>query len=355
MESPPLGDGGTAGVESEKRQRQEEPSEPQSEADVSWAARSGIPVTIITGWLGSGKTTILNRMLQSGLGNRAVVFVNEFGAVGIDGPLLLHGGGVDEQRVVELNDGCICCEINEDFSSSLRLVLERKQKSGLTVEHIVVETSGAAEPAPLLTTITRIDDLDFTMHIEAVVTVVDATRVDDAVFRASEVAQAQLGSADIVLVTHTDLLDPAAAEQAAADVSAKIPGRCPPIHHAVKGEVPLAFLIGRRVHQPALPAKRACHGQVTSFVWSSNKKLDSLKFEEWVESADFAALGVVRAKGLLWMTVVPLPVIFHLVGVRTNPFEVLETAKPTGSELVWIGTKQMNEQEIRDKLDSMCC
>jgi G3E family GTPase len=101
----------------------------------------GLPVTIITGFLGSGKTTLLNYILTQQQGLKTAVLVNEFGEIGIDNELILSS----DDDIVELNNGCICCTINEDLVKTVRKILERREQ----VDYLVVETTGVADPVPV--------------------------------------------------------------------------------------------------------------------------------------------------------------------------------------------------------------
>ncbi len=108
------------------------------------APKQGIPVTIITGFLGSGKTTLLNHILTNQQGLKTAVLVNEFGEIGIDNELIV----ATDENMVELNNGCICCTINNDLVDAVYKVLEREEK----LDYLVVETTGLADPLPVALT-----------------------------------------------------------------------------------------------------------------------------------------------------------------------------------------------------------
>ena len=112
------------------------------------ASPERVPCTVITGFLGSGKTTLIRHVLENAKGKRLAIIVNEFGDVGIDGEIL-KGCGVDtcpEENIVELANGCICCTVADDFVPALDQILAREPK----VDHILIETSGLALPKPLV-------------------------------------------------------------------------------------------------------------------------------------------------------------------------------------------------------------
>eukprot|EP00913_Durusdinium_trenchii_P019979 g18778.t1 len=142
-------------------------------------------VCIITGFLGAGKTTLLNHILnQQGetvrhqghcvrpklggvdTGARVAVFVNEFGSVDIDGDLIRWQGKIDEARVVTLDNGCMCCEVNADLQRQLRKILEAQKKAPEKLDLLVIETSGLCDPAPVLSTLEQLDDLAVSLHLD---------------------------------------------------------------------------------------------------------------------------------------------------------------------------------------------
>src|SRR5688572_31383544 len=110
------------------------------------ASETRIPVTIVTGFLGSGKTTLVNRILREPHGRRIAVIENEFGEAGIDGEILLEAAG---EQIVEMNNGCICCTVRGDLVRILGDLDAKRRAGALTFEHVVIETTGLADPAPV--------------------------------------------------------------------------------------------------------------------------------------------------------------------------------------------------------------
>src|SRR5258708_20763580 len=161
------------------------------------AALNQTPVTVITGYLGSGKDALLNRILAETHGKRYAVTVNEFGEVGIDNDL----SGNAEEGIFEMNNGCICCRVRGDLIRILGGLMRRRG----SMDGIIVETTGLADPAPVAQTFFVDDDVRRQTKLDAIVTVVDAKHVLGEIDRAPE-AQEQLGFADIVLLNKTDLV-----------------------------------------------------------------------------------------------------------------------------------------------------
>jgi G3E family GTPase len=156
-----------------------------------------VPVTIITGFLGSGKTTLLNHILQNQQGIKTAVLVNEFGEIGIDNDLIVQTG----EDMVELNNGCICCTINEDLVNAVHKVLSRSDQ----IDYLVVETTGLADPLPVALTFLGTELRDLT-RLDSIITLVDAENFSLDLFN-SEAAQSQITYGDIILLNKVDLVD----------------------------------------------------------------------------------------------------------------------------------------------------
>ena len=158
-----------------------------------------IPVTVISGYLGAGKTTLVNHLLAYKASEEIGVIVNEFGEVGIDGDLIV----ADEEVLIEIRNGCICCTVRTDLVAGVKLLLERSHRQ---LDRLIVETSGLADPAPVLQTFLADTDLLTRVELESVVTLVDAAnfqrQIDDGV------AREQIAFADLIVLNKVDLLDP---------------------------------------------------------------------------------------------------------------------------------------------------
>ena len=160
---------------------------------------SRIPVTILTGFLGAGKTTLLNRILTEQHGLRIAVIENEFGEIGIDHELVIK----TEEELFEMNNGCICCTVRGDLIRIIGNLMKRRQQ----FDRILVETTGLADPGPVVQTFLADDEMQTKLKVDAVVAVVDAKHIllhiDD-----SDEAKEQVAFADVILLNKCDLASP---------------------------------------------------------------------------------------------------------------------------------------------------
>ncbi len=222
---------------------------------------SKIPVTVITGFLGSGKTTLIRHLLGHAKGKRIALIINEFGDLGVDKEVLAACGEdtCREEDMIELSNGCICCTVAEDFIPTMETLLGRAERP----DHIVIETSGLALPQPLIRAFNW-PEIKAQVTIDGVVTVVDAAALSEGRFAADEAAVArqrsadamldhatplgelfkdQLVAADLIIVNKTDLVDAPALAAVEARIRAEVrPGTG--MIRASNGHVDIAALLG---------------------------------------------------------------------------------------------------------------
>jgi G3E family GTPase len=200
-----------------------------------------IPATILTGFLGSGKTTLLKRVLSEQHGRKIAVIENEFGEENIDNDILVDDAG--KEQILQLSNGCVCCTIREDLRSTLALLAEKKRKGELDFERVVIETTGLADPGPVAQTFFMDDEIAEAYLLDSVLTLVDAKHAEGQLDARQE-ARRQIGFADQIFISKSDLVDAAAVDALAHRIKHMNP-RAPQrkVHF---GEVPISEVFDLR-------------------------------------------------------------------------------------------------------------
>jgi G3E family GTPase len=296
-----------------------------------------VPVTVLTGFLGSGKTTVLNHILTAGAGRRIGVLVNEFGEIGIDGRLVASRAG----DLVELTNGCVCCTVRDDLLGAIATLLDRPAPP----DHLVVETTGLADPRPVARQLLdpRVQD---DIRLDAIVTLVDAANFDRNLERAEQ-AYAQITAGDIVLLTKTDLVASAIAAQIEAGLRALNPRAR--VLRCTHGQVDLDAVLGLRLFDAStlrdasghgVPAGGRTDGHASAFRARTFRASAPLDLRRFADVMDHLPTAVVRSKGILSVAGAPVRVIVHQVGDRWSATagDAWRPDEDRRTELVFIGT-----------------
>jgi G3E family GTPase len=300
-----------------------------------------VPVELLTGFLGSGKTTLLGRLLASPAFGDAAVLINEFGAVGLD-HLLVEA--VDPNTLL-LSSGCICCTIRDDLAAALKELWAKRERGAVPpFGRVVIETTGLADPTPILAIVGVDPMLRWHLRIGRVVTTVDAL-AGQATLRRHDESRRQVAIADRLVITKSELVDRPALLELEAALREINPTA--PVAHAVMGELPNAagFLggetDGREVrrwlaHEPVAPQ----HGRIGSFVLERTEPIEWAAFGVWLSLLLHRhGSRILRVKGLVRTTDQELPVVIQGVQHVVYPPAHLP-AWPDGqaaTRLVFIG------------------
>ena len=347
-----------------------------------------IPATVITGFLGAGKTTLIRNLLQTANGKRIALIINEFGDLGVDGEVLKGCGEetCSEDDIVELTNGCICCTVADDFVPTMTALLERERRP----DHIVIETSGLALPQPLVSAFNW-PEIRERVTVDGVVTVVDARAVADGRFASDvdkvnaqreadealdhespleELFEDQITCADMIILNKADLVEDAALDRLQGEVENEIK-RAVKVVRAANGSLPAEVLLGlgsatelevhnrKSHHEMEHEAFHAEHGEdaehdhhhdhddFESFVVAlpevSDHKDVAANLAPVIETHD-----VLRLKGFLAIRDKPMRLVVQAVGNRIDTYFDREwrDGETRESRLVVIGLEGIDNQAI---------
>ena len=355
---------------------------------------SKIPATIITGFLGAGKTTLIRHMLQNAQGRRIALIINEFGDLGVDGDILKGCGDETcrEEDVMELSNGCICCTVADDFIPTMEKLLAREDRP----DHIVIETSGLALPQPLVRAFNW-PGISTQVTVDGVVTVVDGKAVTEGRFAhsvaavdaqrqldenldhetpLSELFEDQIACADMIVVNKTDLLEGAEAEALVGTLRESSRSGVQVVTTSM-GKLPVDVLLGQGIGAESdLDSRHELHHHhhdhsdehdhehdhdhhhdhdhdaFESFVVTLGEITDPKAFSDQV-STIIGAHDILRLKGFAAVSGKPMRLTLQAVGPRVEtyfdqPFG--DTARAT--RLVVIGQAGLDQAAIEAALKS---
>lgn len=303
-----------------------------------------IPITLLTGFLGSGKTTLLNGLLGQRAMEGTVVVINEFGSVGLDHLLVTFEA---EDMVYELSGGCACCLMRGDLVRTLGELEERFARPGRRIRRVVVETTGMADPAPIIHTLNADPVLQGRYRLDGIVVTVDAVN-GGATFDAQKEAVKQAAFADCLVLTKTDLAGPQAVAALSSRLDAINPGAARMV--ATSGGVDASHLLALSLYAPGrrsqaaarwlneagyarvAPAPRplafgrakaapAVHDDgIHAFCFTAETPVSLERFEAWLDAlTGLLGPSILRVKGILNIAGRKHPVVVHAVQQLMHP------------------------------------
>ncbi|MBD2110871.1 MULTISPECIES: CobW family GTP-binding protein [Cyanophyceae] len=309
---------------------------------------SPIPVSVITGYLGSGKTTLLNRMLTEEHGKRIAVIVNEFGEVGIDSQLVIDA----DEEILEMNNGCICCTVRGDLVRIFDSLLEKQDK----FDHLVIETTGLADPAPVIQSFFADETMRTKTQLDAVITVVDSKHIWE--HWESDEAQEQIAFADVILLNKTDLVS----SEVVDELEQRVRGMTAfaKVYRTQDSDIAMDSVLGIK----AFDLKQALHidpdfldedahehdESVYSVSIVEEGSVDGDKFNRWIyQLLQDRGADIFRMKGILDIDSEDRRFVFQGVHMLLDgrPGRIWKSDELRRNELVFIG-RNLSEMELKD-------
>ncbi|ETV72064.1 hypothetical protein H257_12856 [Aphanomyces astaci] len=345
---------------------------------------ASIPVTILTGFLGAGKTSLLNNLLLQQRQLKIAVIENEFGEVAIDNDLLVSNALSVADKVIVLENGCMCCTVRGDILGAFASIAEQVA-SGHPLDMVLIETTGMADPLPIVRTITQTPSITASFHMKGVVTLVDACNILTLLGSDNAEAQSQISLADLVILSKVDLVPHPHVHR---DIAARIRDLNPtvPILPCVRGDLDFTAMFDRLSGFDLTKVEdsfdnsttddhnhhdHACHDQcdhhhgdnrhtqTKSFaIVEPHLVVDPFLFAHWMRrlvlpSKDSIAKNVVlyRSKAILSVAGMTNKLVFHAVGDVVDR-EWLDVPAVHGCKIVFIG-RNLDERQVRADFDAL--
>ena len=343
---------------------------------------SRIPVIVVSGFLGSGKTTFLKYLIEK-TNKRFGLLINEFGDIGIDGDLLKNCrscNGNSSESIIELNNGCVCCTVQDDFIPSIQTLL----KTNIDLDAIIIETSGLALPIPLLKALNW-PEIRASIYLDCVISTVNGesmikgspindlfaidnqykdTKIIDHFTSVEELFKNQLEVSDIVLISRSDLITSKEFDLIKDTIKDKLNNNVP-ILKSFNGETNLGFVLNTSInknrYQGFLTSKHDhTHAQIFSHFINSDYFLEKKQFEVEMNQI-LNDIEILRIKGRVWIPNKKIPLQVQIVGKKVNtwfektPLNALSQKKKGGMELMVIGFEheyfKILESKIKEKFN----
>ncbi|NEX61339.1 CobW family GTP-binding protein [Noviherbaspirillum galbum] len=329
-----------------------------------------VPATILTGFLGAGKTTLLNRILKEPHGHKIAVIENEFGEENIDNEILVQDSN---EQIVEMSNGCVCCTVRGDLIAALGTLAQKRNDGEISFDHLVIETTGLANPGPVAQTFFMDDEVAMHYMLDAVITVVDSRHAMQQLDEHEE-AQRQVGFADKLLLSKTDIVAAGQVDELVTRLK-RINPRAP-VGKVHFGEVPIAEVLDLRGfnlndkleidpdflaaeehdhdhdhacgehcdhdhHDHAHDHHHARHADdVAAFVYRSDRPFDTARLDDFLgRLVQVYGPRMMRYKGVIWMEGADRKVVFQGVHqmMGSDIGAKWGDGEPRGSKMVFIG------------------